>query len=213
VRTLAGLFTIGYSSFTIDNFITILKRYNIQVVVDVRSQPYSATYPYYNKDNIESLLNRNKIYYRNYSKEFGARQTDKRYFSAEGYLDFELFTEAPDFKQGYNKLNNSIVKGYTIALMCAEKDPAKCHRSIMVSRAFYSRGHKISHILTDGGIENQNDIETQLLDKYYPDRKQGNLFGEQSQDSLTVLAYKKRNAEIGYRLEGSNYESAHDGVY
>jgi len=213
VRLLAGLYTIGYSSFTIDDFVTVLGQYNIQAVVDVRSQPYSANYPYYNRENIENTLKRNKIHYRNYSKEFGARQTDKRYYSIEGYLDFELFVESPVFRQGFNRLKSSIEQGYTIALMCAEKDPGVCHRSIMVSRVFYNNGYKVSHIIANGRIAGQDDIELQLLDKYYPDRMQMTFFGEQDKDSLTVLAYRKRNAEIGYRFEEDNYAVVHDRLH
>ena len=210
---MSELFTIGYSSFALNKFISVLERYSIQVVVDVRSQPYSAYYSNYNKENIKSTLRQKKIHYRNYSIEFGARQTDKRYFSNEGYLDFELFAESPNFKQGFDKIKNSVEQGYSIALMCAEKNPAICHRSIMVSRAFYNNGFSINHILADGCIEGQNDIESQLLDNYYPNRNQVALFEEHNQESLTVLAYKKRNAEIGYRMEGDKVEPLHDWIH
>jgi uncharacterized protein (DUF488 family) len=183
------------------------------VVIDVRSQPYSSNYACYNKENIELALKRSGIHYRNYPKEFGARQTDLRYFSTEGYLDFVLFSESQDFMRGFEKLKVTMAQGYTVALMCAEKNPATCHRSIMVSRAFYSKGHEVGHILTDGCIEKQGDIELQLLERYFPDRNQITLFGEQSQDSLIISAYKKRNAEIGYRVEGDNHESVYNRVH
>ena len=210
---MSGLFTIGYSAFMIEDFIAVLKRYGINVVIDVRSQPYSSKYSYYNKDNIEVTLKGKGIYYRNYSKEFGARQTDLRYFSPEGYLDFELFSESQDFMHGFDKLKDSLAQGYTIALMCAEKNPATCHRSIIVSRAFYNKGYKVSHILAGGDIEGQNDIELQLLEKYFPDRQQLTLLGEQEQDLLVHSAYKKRNAEIGYRIEGNNHEFVHNRLH
>jgi uncharacterized protein (DUF488 family) len=196
------LFTIGYSAFQMKDFIDVLKQYGVNVIIDVRSLPYSEYYEQYNKENIKRILKANNIYYRNYSDEFGARQTEKQFFSSEGYLDFDLFTKSARFKHGFEKINLSLAKGFCVALMCAEKDPATCHRSIMVSRAFHKNGNAVNHILADGRTESQADVELALLDKYFPDRNQLTLFGEQSDEQLTILAYQKRNAEIGYRLGG-----------
>jgi uncharacterized protein (DUF488 family) len=196
------LFTIGYTAFQVEEFVDVIKHYGVNVVVDVRSLPYSEHYAQYNKENIEQMLSTNKIHYRNYSDEFGAHQTEKQYFSRNGYLDFELFAESARFKRGFEKIKMSLARGFRIALMCAEKDPATCHRSIMVSRAFHKDGNAVSHILANGDIESQDGIELRLLDKYFPNRNQLTLFEEQPGEQLTAMAYQKRNAEIGYRLGG-----------
>jgi uncharacterized protein (DUF488 family) len=194
------LFTIGYSAFQIEDFVDVLRQYGINVVVDVRSLPYSEYHEQYNKENIERILKANDIHYRNYADEFGARQTEKQFFSPEGYLDFELFAKSKKFKQGFEKINASLSQGFCVALMCAEKDPATCHRSVMVSRAFHKNGNTINHILQNGHTESQADIELTLLDKYFPNRNQLTLFEEPPSEQLLALAYQKRNAEIGYRL-------------
>ena len=128
------LYTIGYTAFKLSDFIEVLRFYGINVVIDVRSNPYSEHYSEYNKENIKYLLDSHEIFYRNYQKEFGARQTEKKFFSKEGYLDFELFTKSVNFKLGYDKIANSLAKKYNVVLMCAEKDPAICHRAIMISQ-------------------------------------------------------------------------------
>ena len=196
------LFTIGYTAFQVNAFIDTLEKNNIKALIDVRSTPYSEHYPDYNRENLECMLAARKIQYKNFSLEFGARQTEKAYFSRAGYLDFELFTESERFKQGYNKVADALARGHNIALMCAEKDPATCHRTIMISRIFHQNENAVTHILADGKTESQDDIEERLLNKYYPDRNQLTLFGEQSQEELIRSAYQKRNAEIGYRLGG-----------
>jgi len=199
------LFTIGYTTFQFEDFIDVLKHYEINVVIDVRSLPYSKHHAQYNKEIVERILNNNKIYYRNYSNEFGARQTERRYFSREGYLDFELFTESKMFKCGFDKIRDSLVRGSNVVLMCAEKDPAVCHRSIMISRVFHNSGETVNHILADGNTESQKDIELRLLDKYFPNRNQLTLFEEcPAEEQLIVLAYRKQNAEIGYRIGGDD---------
>lgn len=84
------IYTIGYSGFAIDDFIQILKKYEISVVIDVRSNPYSRYHLEYNKENLKKKLKQNRIYYRNYSLEFGARQSDKKYYSKEGLFKRRL---------------------------------------------------------------------------------------------------------------------------
>ena len=87
------LFTIGYAGFGLPEFLTELKKRQIQLVIDVRSQPFSKYYADYNKDRICNALKNENIYYRNYAKEFGARQENKVYYSSEGYLDFSKFSK------------------------------------------------------------------------------------------------------------------------
>ena len=196
------VYTIGYSGFSIDDFVTTLKKHNISLVVDVRSSPYSSYFPEYNRDSLEIFLKMHGIYYRNYASEFGARQSNQKYYCKEGYLDFEVFSKSEPFLQGLKKLCNSMKQNYTFALMCAEKDPICCHRTILVARAFFERGYHVVHLLINGSTITQEEINTRLIEKYYPTRDQMTFFETvQDDDTLLKTAYKKQNAEIGYRLE------------
>ena len=198
------IYTIGYSGFSINAFIDTLKRHGIRLVIDVRSSPYSSFYPDYNMDTLKATLLKNGIYYRNYADEFGARQNNKALY-AEGYLDFNLHCQSEAFIKGVTKLIDSLAQGYTFALMCAEKEPIRCHRTIMVSRRFFEKGYTIIHILPNGAYTTQQDIEQKLLDKFFPDRDQTTFFNEpQSDNQLIPQAYKLQNAEIGYRMEDEN---------
>jgi len=201
------IYSIGYSGLSIQNFVELLRHNGIQVVVDVRSVPYSKHFADYNKDNIQTLLYRYGVHYRNYAKEFGARQEDTSYYSSEGFLDFEKFSLSDSFISGFNKLKASMEKDYTFVLMCSEKDPFECHRSIMVSRNFHTMGYQVNHLLQNGYAITQEEIEKRLLDKYFPNRAQLSLetvsdisTPEETTDFLTQ-AYRKRNSEIGYRLQ------------
>ena len=204
VADMVDLYTIGYSPFDVHQMIGVLFDYGINLVIDVRSSPYSAYYPNYNKEPLERFLKKKSIHYRNYAQEFGAQQTEKKFFAATGYLDFELFTKSENFLQGFKKVQVIIDKKYTIALMCAEKDPAECHRSIMITRVFSREGFSIKHILSDKSYETQDSIEQRLLDKYFPvpSRNQTTLFeGFKSDAELIVEAYRRRNTEIGFKYE------------
>jgi len=196
------VYSIGYSGFSINDFIDTLHTNNISLVIDVRSTPYSQYFPDYNKDSLEQVLKHSGIYYRNYALEFGARQEEREYYTLEGYLDFELFAKSSPFLSGFDKLVKSMQQDYTFALVCAEKDPFNCHRTILVARAFHKAGYKIVHLLPNDCKVTQDDIEARLLKKYFPDRNQIALFSEVlSEEEYINQAYKNRNSEIGYSIE------------
>ncbi len=195
------LYTIGYSCFKIEEFIKVLKKYSINCVIDVRSNPNSKFHTDYNKDYLEGVLTNNGIYYRNYAKEFGARQEDTKYFT-DGYLDFDKFTKSEIFLSGVDKLIKSMEKNYTFVLMCAEKDPATCHRNIMIAKEFKKRGYQVNNIWDNGEIETQDDVEKRLINCYFPDRNQLSLFGEQlTEEEMIEQAYCFRNKEIGFKFD------------
>jgi len=195
------VYTIGYSGFLINDFVSTIKANDISLIIDVRSQPYSQYFSDYNKESLQQRLKSQGVYYRNYAKEFGARQDERRYYSSSGYLDFELYAKSSSFMSGVEKLIKSMNKGYKFALMCAEKDPSRCHRTILVARAFHDAGYKIIHLLPNNEIMTQEDVEYQLVDKYFPNRSQITLFADDlSQKDYIEMAYRKRNAEIGYSI-------------
>lgn len=194
------LFSIGYAGFpNVNEFIQTLKRYGIQILVDVRSDPYSHYYKCYNKDCLKQALVMHGIYYFNYARQFGARQMDISLYK-DGRLDFDLFSKSEQFLDGVQKVEKS---NAVIAFMCAEKHPMDCHRAILVTRAFSDRGHDIIHILPNGRTLTQKDLENDLLDAYYPSRAQESLFDQDrmTQNDYIEAAYKLRNDEIGFKLE------------
>ncbi|WP_180270849.1 DUF488 domain-containing protein [Sporanaerobium hydrogeniformans] len=195
------IYTIGYSGFKIEDFINTLKRYSIKCLIDVRSMPNSRYFPEYNKETLREFLKENKILYRHYPMEFGARQNDTRYYP-NGYLDFDLFTKSEAFIQGQEKVEKGMELGYTFVLMCAEKDAIDCHRCIMVARKFYQVGYEVRNILDNGKYQSQKEIEKRLIEKYFPNRDQVSLLSPVYNDAeLINQAYVKRNKEIGYKIE------------
>lgn len=194
------LFTIGYSGYKdVEDFISELKDHEIQILIDVRSSPYSAYYECYNKEPLSRKLKENGIFYKNFARQFGARQ-DQPAFYRNGRLDFELFAKSEQFLEGVQAVEQSTAN---IVFMCAEKEPSTCHRTILVARAFHDQGHEVLHIKPGGTMLTQADIEQELLDEYFPDRAQASLFepSEKSEEEYITDAYRRRNDDIGFRLE------------
>jgi uncharacterized protein (DUF488 family) len=193
------IYTIGYSGYKPEDFIDELKRRNISVVIDVRSQPYSKYRSEYNKESINELLKSQSIIYRNLALEFGARQTNRKYYS-DGKLDFDKYAVSEVFSQGIVKIKTASNLGYIITLMCAEKEPKKCHRAILVARALRDNGFEIRHIIPEQSDCTQEDLEQKLLGQYFSDREQISLFSEndKTEEQLIQEAYRKRAFEIAY---------------
>lgn len=192
------IYTIGYTAFSINEFIETIKNFGISCVIDVRSSPFSNYYTDYNKDTLERTLKEHNILYRNYANEFGARQTNPAFYSGD-IVDFDKFIKSAQFLEGVSKVKKGIERGYSFVLMCAEKDPIKCHRSIMLGKGFSENGFDVKHIVSKTEIESQRELEERLLEMYHQDRFQLTIFGgEQSDSELLADAYKKQNLAIGY---------------
>jgi len=196
------IYTIGYTAFEQNTFLNVLKQLGITCLVDVRSIPSSSYSPQYNKAVLESILKKEGIRYRNYL-EFGARQDDKKYYTDSGYLDFEKYVQSDAFLNGMSKLHAGMEMGFRFVLMCAEKNPINCHRSIMVTRAFSDKGYDVQHICADknGGfyLQTQKELEMRLVQLNGDDLDQISLF-DTNEDRIQK-AYQRQNREIAFRLE------------
>lgn len=197
------IYTIGYTTFPLEEFIAQIKRAGITCLIDVRSLPKSAHFSDFNAEVLEPILKRQGILYRNYAEEFGARQPDKSFYS-NGYLDFEEFRNSERFLRGKIRIANGIRHGQRLCLMCAEKDPFDCHRCILVSRGLRDDGYKILHITGKDKYVSQEEIDSRLLNFYFPKRNQLSMFSSENLTDEEYLneAYRRRNAEIGYKLNG-----------
>ncbi len=198
------LFTIGHSIHELDEFVLLLSQYKVDYVLDVRSTPYSKYAENYNREILNKYLPQHKIHYSYMGTYFGARQENKTLYSQEGYLDFEKVRSTTLFLKGVDNVKKGLLQGHNIALMCTEKDPFDCHRAIMVARGFELEGSDIKHILFDGSLMDQKELDNRLLDKYFPNRNQLTIFDydkPQDEEELLKQAYIMRNKEIGYHLK------------
>ena len=199
------IYTLGHSNYTIEKLIDMLKKYNINCVVDIRGTPYSKYNVQFDKEIIRYTLTKAGFIYIYMAKEFAAKRINKESYNEEGYSDFELVVNEKDFLDGIERLKNGCNKGYRIALLGAMQEPIRCHRSILVGRALIKYGFNVKHILDDSSIASQDDIEDILLNKYFSNRNQitiDDLIGNSlSKEEMIKKAYRLANKEIGYRIE------------
>jgi len=192
--TQKAIYTIGYSPHILDSFLRVIKKHNITAVADVRSSPYSQFKPEFNKDNLAEFLHRNGIAYVFMGDLLGARVEDQSCY-VNGKVDYALVAESPKFKKGLERIINGMEK-YRIALMCAEKDPLTCHRTILICRNLASRGINIKHILSNGRLEDHKDSEQRLLKLFNLDHP--DLF--RSEQQRVNDAYLRQGEKIAYEV-------------
>lgn len=192
------VFTIGHSTHEIETFVNLLKNHKIDVIADVRSTPYSKFNPQYNASELKQYLALENIKYVPLGKEFGARSEDKNCYK-NGKVQYDLLAQSNSFRLGLERIKKG-AKNHNIALMCSEKDPIECHRSILVSRYIEEKLNiPINHILTDGTLESHQKLVERLLEIYQKNSDNYDLF--LSDTEKTNNAYKKQERIIAYEYE------------
>jgi uncharacterized protein (DUF488 family) len=150
------IWTIGHSTRTIDEFISLLEENEIKLLVDVRAFPGSKRYPQFNKDALADSLNAHGIRYEHFPELGGrrksrpdSRNTAWRNASFRGYADY---METEQFRKGIERLLDVAAEVGPTAIMCAEAIWWRCHRSL-VSDYFKARGVEVLHVLGANKVE------------------------------------------------------------
>jgi uncharacterized protein (DUF488 family) len=146
------IWTIGHSTRTADEFLTLLQAHDIRLLADIRRYPMSRRLPHFNADALAQALKTAGIDYRHFP-ELGGRRTPRkdspntrwRHAAFRGYADY---METPAFQEAVTELRREAVARRT-AVMCSEAVWWKCHRGL-VADWFKAHGGDVLHILEAG---------------------------------------------------------------
>lgn len=151
-----SIYTIWHSTRTLEEFIELLKLNNIEVLIDVRSFPWSHKFPQFNKENLEKSMVEESIAYIHLSELGWRRKVLKnshntlwRHTAFRWYADY---METNEFKIGIESLKKIVTTSNNVAIMCSEAVWRRCHRS-MISDYLKSYWWTIVHILSNKKIE------------------------------------------------------------
>lgn len=157
--------TVGHSNHSAEEFMKLLLRRRVHEVVDVRSSPYSRYTPHFNRDTLSETLEQCGIGYEFLGGELGGRPADRSCYDANGRVLYESLADTDDFDDGIRRVIRSS-EDRRIALMCTEKEPLECHRTLLVGRALVERGVVVEHILAGGNLENHDAAMDRLMDHF-----------------------------------------------
>lgn len=150
------IYSIGHSSHDIGTFISLLQQHGITALADVRSRPWSRHVPHFSRAALKAAVQDAGIAYVFLGNELGARPDDPGCY-VDGKVSHARLAQRPAFAEGIRRLLEGREK-FRIALMCAEKDPANCHRAHLVSPALSQQGVAVLHIHADGHLESHADF-------------------------------------------------------
>lgn len=189
------LYTIGYATKSFDRFAQQLKHYHISALVDVRSVPFSARFKEYDQGNLQRTLKPLGIHYVYMGDLLGPRSKNPAHYNDNRQVVFDKLKKSRGFLQGIERLKTGCNRRHTIAMMCAEKDPACCHRSLLIASFLQeSDNWTIQHILHDGELENQQDLGVRLV------KEQGLICDMLSDESsIAQQAYKNQCRAVNYK--------------
>ena len=180
-----GVLTIGHSTHALEAFVALLQRHDVTAVADVRSTPYSRFNPQFNRESFTEALEAEGIRYVFLGNELGGRSEDPACYE-DGRIRYERVAATESFKSGLARVVQGTAK-HRIALMCAEKEPLHCHRTLLVARALDAQGADVAHIHADGRLEPHGEAMDRLLDIHKLSRE-GDFSGTREELIDTAIA-------------------------
>lgn len=188
------IYTVGHSNHPIERFLGLLQPHGITAVADVRSTPYSRFNPQFRREKLQAALASVGIQYVFLGQELGARSQDPACYDSEGRVSYAKLARTDLFRKGIARLRTGMAD-HRISLMCAEREPLDCHRTILVSRELVREGIPVTHILGDGSLESHTHALERLATTLKLARDD-DLFNDPA--DLFEQAYDAQAARIAY---------------
>jgi len=158
------VYTIGHSNKPVEDLLERVARHGVQVVVDVRSKPYSRYNPQFNREDVcESLRQTGRPYVFS-GHSLGGMPEDPELRTRDGKADYDKIRETPPYRKelaGLLRAVNVKLLG-PMALMCSEADPTLCHRRRLVGADLVRAGVEVVHIMGDGSLRTEEEIREGL---------------------------------------------------
>ena len=183
--------TIGHSNLDIEAFIALLQRHGVSAIADVRSHPVSRRFPQFDKKALQASLAAAGIRYVFLGEGLGARPRDPACY-VNGRADFARIRASGAFTEALARLRRG-AEEYRICLMCAERDPADCHRTWLVAQALHETGATVTHLLADGTVEPHTALLRRVAGA---DCATGSLFDDEAE--LLIAAARREAARVAY---------------
>ena len=148
------IYTIGHSNHEPGAFLKLLHQKGIQILVDVRSSPYSRYVPHANRETLARTLHAGGITYRWLGDRLGGKPNGIA-------ADYDKLRASPVFREGIADLLSLAEEGCT-TIMCAEGDHRQCHRYRLITPALLDQGIHVLHIQPDGTVIDEEEEPRQL---------------------------------------------------
>jgi uncharacterized protein (DUF488 family) len=170
-NTSLRVLTVGHSNHKVEHFLDLLKSHAVQVVADTRSYPHSEYATQFDQKPLKMALEADGIRYVFLGRELGGRPDGDEFYDDQGHVLYDRVAETELFQEGVLRLEKGI-REYKVAMLCAEENPAACHRRLLIGRVLLNRGIQVDHIRGDGRIQTEAEVAAETN----PNKDQSALF-------------------------------------
>jgi uncharacterized protein (DUF488 family) len=165
------IWTVGHSRHELPALLAVLHGPGIELVADIRSQPFSRYNPQFNRERFGATLTEVGLGYLFLGAELGGRPPEPEFYDGAGHVRYSALAQTERFNAGLRRLLTE--SGWQrVAMLCSEEDPRRCHRRLLVTRVLTARGIPVRHIRGDGSVIREED-----LGPLPQETSQGTLFG------------------------------------
>lgn len=148
------VYTIGHSNHPEEKLVGLLGQHGVELVVDVRSRPYSRWVPQANRERLAQTLEAAGIEYRWLGEALGGKPGPGGSGLEGAAADYEALRARPEFEAGIEEVVALAAERRT-AILCAEGDYRKCHRYKLIAPSLEARGVEVAHIQPDGTVADE----------------------------------------------------------
>lgn len=147
------LFSIGYGNRSLNQFLNLIKQYEIELLIDVRSYPDRAYIAYYKRKHLKEHLDKNSVAYEFLGDKLGGMPNDKSCY-LDGKVSYPLIMKKKFFIDGINELLK-MSRNKRVVYLCSELDEFRCHRMHLIAKFIEDKFEiKTNHINRYGALSN-----------------------------------------------------------
>lgn len=157
------VWSVGHSNVDIETFVSRIQPHDIEVIVDVRTVPFSRYTPHFNQENLKLYLKKEGIDYQFMGESLGGRPPEVDYYDAEGHVLYRPLSKNFRFMRGLEDLC-VVAESKRTAMMCSEESPENCHRRLLIGRVLRDQGIDVLHIHGDKSVL----LDSALKEKFGP---------------------------------------------
>lgn len=155
------ILTFGHSNHPLERFFSLLQSQQVQVLVDVRSRPYSKYAPQYSKPELQQTVSDRGLQYLFWGRCLGGL-LERLDGEDDALSTYQRRARELDFQQGLTRVLE-LASEHSLALMCAEENPRRCHRHLLLAEQLTARGAKVAHLRGDGRLQDHEELARRQL--------------------------------------------------
>lgn len=156
------IFTVGHSNQLFSTLLELLQKQDINMLVDVRTSPYSKYASHFNKKPLQKALEESKIQYFYLGNKIGGKPKNKKFYH-DDKLVYHRLEKDEKYQEGLKELLK-LAEDNRIVVMCSEEDPHRCHRHHLISQSLLKHGFHVYHIRGNGDLlKVESDYQARLF--------------------------------------------------